>query len=214
MLFQKIGNITLIQLSDIDSNVYLIGDSIIDSGTGFNFTRLRGVLRVLKKDLDGIKQIINTHGHFDHIGGNGYFMNAKISIHKLDAPIIEKGDIELSAADFFDGKLHPRNVDRKLDDGDKISTGNMDLEVIHTPGHTSGSVCFYSKKDKILFSGDTIFADGVGRTDFINSDPKALLNSLEKINKLDIKKILPGHGQVFDKKDLSTVVKNVSENFF
>lgn len=214
MLFQELDNIVLIQLSDMDSNVYLIGDTIIDSGTGFNFTRLRDVLRVLKKDLKDIKQIINTHGHFDHIGGNGYFMNAKVFIHKLDAPIIEKGDTELSAADFFDGKLHPRNVENKLNDGDRITTKNMDLEVIHTPGHTNGSICLYNEKDKILFSGDTVFANGVGRTDFINSDPKALAESLERISKLDVKKILPGHGPVFDKKNISAVMKNVNDDFF
>ena len=214
MLFQKLGDIVLIQLSDMDSNIYLVGDTVIDSGTGFNFTRLRDVMRILKKEMEDIKQVVNTHGHFDHIGGNGYFTEARVLIHKSDAHIIENADIEQSAADFFDGKLHPRKVDRKLEDGDIIKIGGMEIEVIHTPGHTPGSVCLYDKKGKLLFSGDMVFADGVGRTDFINSEPEVLQKSLEKISGLDIKKILPGHGPVFDKANLNKVIKTVSEDFF
>ncbi len=188
----KIGDITLIQLSDIDSNIYLRGNSIIDSGTGFNSMRLHSVLKMQNTDLDKIKQVINTHGHFDHIGGNGYFYNAKILVHEKDAPIIESGDLEKSNAGFFGGRLKPRRVDRKLNDGDILENG---LKVIHTPGHSPGSICLYDGKERILFSGDTVFSDGVGRTDLPGGDPQALNESLEKLSKLKIEKILPGHGE-------------------
>ena len=188
----KIGDITLIRLSDIDSNIYLTDDTIIDSGTGFNFMRLHSVLRMLNTDLEKIKQVINTHGHFDHIGGNGYFYNAKILIHENDAAILEAGDLERSNASFFEGKLKPKKVDRKLKEGDVVDNG---LKVIHTPGHSPGSICLYDEKRKILFSGDTLFSDGVGRTDLAGGDPQALRESLENLRKLKIEKILPGHGE-------------------
>jgi glyoxylase-like metal-dependent hydrolase (beta-lactamase superfamily II) len=195
MVMKRIGDVVLIQLSDTDSNIYMAGDTIIDSGTGFNFTRLYTIMKILKKGFDDIKQVINTHAHFDHVGGNAYFLNAKILIHELGASVLETGDIKRSWADFFDGKLKPRKVDIKLKENDKVNVNEMELEVIHTPGHTPDSICLLDKKQGILFSGDTIFADGVGRTDLIGGDTDALGKSLEKISKLDIQKILPGHGE-------------------
>jgi glyoxylase-like metal-dependent hydrolase (beta-lactamase superfamily II) len=193
-MIKRIGDIVLIQLSDIDSNIYVIGDTVIDSGTGFNFTRLMMLLRTLKRSLGDFKQVINTHGHFDHIGGNGYFLNAKVLMHESDAPILEKGDMKMSMADFFEGKLAPKKVDQKLKDGDRLKVGNREFEVIHTPGHSPGSICLYSQKEKLLISGDTLFADGVGRTDTPGGDEEALGASLERLSKLSVEKILPGHG--------------------
>lgn len=212
-MLKRIGKVVVIQLSDIDSNIYVIGDTIIDSGTGFNFTRLRDLLQVLKKEMKDIKQIINTHGHFDHIGGNGYFLNAKIAIHKSDADIIERGDESLAAADFFDGKLSPHPVDRKLEHGDKILAGGIELEVVHSPGHTHGSICLFARTEGLLMSGDLIFKNGIGRTDFANSDPTLMAASLEKVKALPVKHVLPGHGEVFDKETLERVVE-MSEDYF
>lgn len=206
-MIKRIGNVVLIRLSDIDSNIYRIGDTVIDSGTGFNFTRLRDLFRVLKMEMSEVKQIINTHGHFDHCGGNGYFLNAKVAIHKSDAEIIEKAQEGLAAADFFDGKMYPRPVERKLEHGDKIQAGGMELEVIHTPGHTHGSICLLAKKEGLLFTGDLVFKSGIGRTDFENSDPNLMVSSLDKIKTLTVKHVLPGHGEEFDSKTLKGIVE-------
>jgi hydroxyacylglutathione hydrolase len=192
MFVKKIGDIIAIQLSDIDSNIYIIGDTVIDTGTGFNFTRLYDFLKRFKISFEDIKWVINTHAHFDHIGGNGYFYNAKIAIHELDAPVLEMGDAEKSNAAFFNGKIRPMKVEKKLKDKDLING----LKVIHTPGHSPGSICLYDEKKKILFSGDTIFADGVGRTDILGGNEDDLINSLEKIEKLDVKILMPGHGEL------------------
>jgi hydroxyacylglutathione hydrolase len=194
-MIKRIGDIVLISLSDMDSNIYVIGDMVIDSGTGFNFTRLRDIFRVLKREMKDVKQVVNTHGHFDHIGGNGYFLNAKVAIHEADAPILENGDREMSTAEFFDGQLNPRKPDRILKDGDRLNPDRMELEVLHTPGHTPGSICLYDRKKKLLFTGDTVFSNGVGRTDTPGGDPALLEKSLGRIMNLDVETILPGHGE-------------------
>jgi hydroxyacylglutathione hydrolase len=193
---KKMGNVTLIQLSDIDSNIYIMGDTVIDSGTGFNFTRLYQLLKMLRIELKDIKHIVNTHGHFDHIGGNGYFIEADIAIHDSDASVVEKGDIKMSYADFFDGRLNPREVRTRLKEGDTVSAGGMELEVIHTPGHTPGSICLYDRKSGTLFTGDTVFSDGIGRTDMPGGNDEHLQASLEKISGLQVRRMLPGHGEV------------------
>lgn len=198
-MIKKIGdNIVLIQLSDIDSNIYVLGDTVIDTGTGFNFTRMYATMKAFKMDPKAIRHVVNTHGHFDHIGGNGYFINADVAIHEDDAGIIEKGDIERSYADFFDGRLSPREVERKLKEGDVIEAQGFELEIVHTPGHTPGSICLIDRKQGVMFSGDTLFSDGVGRTDMPGGDPEALEKSLQKILGIveDVNTILPGHGEI------------------
>jgi glyoxylase-like metal-dependent hydrolase (beta-lactamase superfamily II) len=192
-LITKINEkIMLIHLSDLDSNIYLIGkDTIIDSGTGSNFVRLYDIFKRMKLDFDYIKNIINTHMHWDHIGGNGFFSNAKIHIHEKDAPVLEKGDSELSNAPYFNGRMKPMKVAVKLKEGDEI----LGFKVIHTPGHTQGSICLFEPKERILISGDTIFADGVGRVDLPGGSAEDMEKSLEKLASMKIEKILPGHGE-------------------
>ncbi|MBI4019928.1 MAG: MBL fold metallo-hydrolase [Candidatus Aenigmarchaeota archaeon] len=190
-MLKRLGDVILLQLSENDSNIYIVGDVVIDSGTGFNFTRMYQILRIIKKDPKAITHVINTHGHFNHVGGNGYFLNAKVAIHELEAAILEGGDEKKSMADFFDGRLKPRKVDMKLRDGDMIGG----LRVVHTPGHSPGSICLYNPKDKGIFTGDTLFSDGVGDSEIDGGDPDALAASLEKLSRLDVQKIFPGHGE-------------------
>lgn len=198
-MIKKLGDVVLIQLSDMDSNIYIIGDTVIDSGTGLNFTRMQDMLRVMGKKLDGFRQVINTHEHFDHIGGNGFFFGAKIAAHPEAAEVIENADAEMSLVEFFDGNLKPKKVDFKVKEGEKIDAGGLSLEIIYTPGHTPGSICLYDRKTATLFSGDTVFADGVGRTDTPGGDAAALQASLEKLANLKIERILPGHGRTIEK---------------
>jgi len=208
MGIKKFGNITMVQLSDMDSNIFVIGDTVIDSGTGFNFTRLYSVVKMLKMGFGDIKKVINTHAHFDHIGGNAYFIKADIAVHELDAEVVEKGDSDKSWADYFNGKLKPMPVKFKLKEGDKIDVGGMELEVLHTPGHTPGSICLYDKKDKILFSGDTIFSDGIGRTDTPGGNEDQLFQSLDRVMALEINTLLPGHGD-WIKENASAALKEM-----
>ncbi len=192
---KRVGNVAVIRLSDLDSNIYVIGDTVIDSGTGFNFTRLYQALKILKLGIKDIRHIVNTHAHFDHIGGNGYLVGAKVSIHERDANIVENGDVKLSYADYYDGKLSPMEVNTRLREGDKIAAGDMELEVLHTPGHTPGSICLYDSKSQTLFSGDTIFSDGIGRTDMPGGNEAELNASLERLSALMVRRFFPGHGE-------------------
>lgn len=191
-----------------DSNIYLFRDGkeglIIDTGTGiyshiyFEVFEKEGYLDSLEKVM-----ILNTHEHFDHIGGNRKFKEllekrsivVKFSSHKIAANIIEMGDDYVILSYAYGKRFIPHMVDVKLDDGDIIEIGSKKLEVIHTPGHTAGSICVYEPEEKIIFTGDTLFKGTVGRTDLPTGSFEELMESLNKIRGLDISIALPGHGK-------------------
>jgi len=149
------------------------------------------VKNFLRKNGYAPEFIINTHGHGDHIAQNGNF-NCPIYIHKLDKDFLTDTDKNLSS--FFLFRVKSPEAARLLEDGDRISLGNISFEVMHTPGHTPGSVSL--KLDGIIFTGDTLFNGGVGRTDFAYGDEEALLRSIrEKLLVFsDDTVIYPGHG--------------------
>ncbi len=189
-------DITLISLRGIESNMYLVGkELLIDTGTGSQPAALSHALGKAGVSFDDIRQIVLTHAHFDHIGGVGLFEGATVAAHKIDSAVVESGDGYASEASAFSMSLKPRKVDVKLTNGDLVNSGDIELEVIHTPGHTRGSICLFDAKRGILFSGDTVFADGFGRVDLRGGDMGDMKNSLARLSKLDIKKILPGHGE-------------------
>ncbi|MEM5835271.1 MAG: MBL fold metallo-hydrolase, partial [Candidatus Aenigmatarchaeota archaeon] len=178
-----------------DSNIYLIDNEVlVDTGTGIFFNEIKEELENLKIDLKGIHTIVNTHCHFDHSGGDKNFRDlckAEIAIHEEDKEALETGEGTL--AELFGKKQKTVTVDRVLREGDKIKTKNFKFVVISTPGHTKGSICLYEKNKKILISGDTLFADSVGRTDFPTGDRESLIKSLKKLSKLNITYLFPGH---------------------
>ena len=120
-----------------------------------------------------------------------FFPDAKIAIHKLDAISVRNEDTLGTSMSAFEGADNSR-VDIELEDGDEIA----DFKVIHTPGHTSGGICLWDGKN--LISGDTIFAGGgVGRMD-IGGNYDDMKNSVEKLTKLDVRNIYPGHGPIVE----------------
>lgn len=151
--------------------------------------------RIIKKTLDkeGLDPefIINTHGHGDHIADNGYF-GRPIYIHRLDKDFLTDPDKNMSRFLFFN--IRSPEASRLLEDGDKINLGSLSLEIIHTPGHTPGSISI--KVGGILLTGDTLFKDAVGRTDLEYGDEEALMRSIrEKLLIFsDDTPIHPGHG--------------------
>lgn len=173
-----------------DSNAYLIDakrKTLVDAG----IDGLR-VLKSIPRDLD---LIILTHCHYDHIAAVPEIVKAtgaQVAMHEKDIQLI-KSD-RMSGSMLFGEKLPPVNVDIQLKGGESIDLGDISLEVLHTPGHTPGSICLYEKKEKVLFTGDTVFEGGsFGRTD-LGGDSGHIISSLLALTKLDVDVLYPGHG--------------------
>jgi len=183
------------------SNCFLLRGSkqtaLIDSSASGNATALQRFLLEQKVSLSAIDLILHTHGHADHIGCDALFPKAKIAMHVLDAEKINGNNADFACAHFFPGTLLPK-VSLFLKDKQTIDLGNLQLRVLHTPGHTVGSVCFLEEKQGLLFSGDTLFAEGIGRTDFPTGSEEELTASLKKLLKISFKVLLPGHGLVLE----------------
>ena len=140
--------------------------------------------------------IINTHGHIDHIGCNDKF-GVPVYIHSLDLAMLNDPKLNLSHL-LQPRPSHIQSQVKVIEDKEKIELGLIQLEVMHTPGHTPGGICLLLKKpqNNILFSGDTLFYQGVGRTDFPGADEGQLIKSIrEKLFKLPEDTVIyPGHG--------------------
>ena len=153
------------------------------------------ILAACEKEGLNILYIVNTHGHPDHVCGNKRLRDAtgaKIVMHTADVDFFGQKQVE----QFFSQLGLPASppVDIRVVENDTIAFGREALVVIHTPGHTPGGICLYSKPN--LFTGDTLFAGGVGRTDFPGGSTQQLLNSIkERLLALPPETIVwPGHG--------------------
>ncbi|HII05928.1 MAG TPA: MBL fold metallo-hydrolase [Methanotrichaceae archaeon] len=184
--------------SPFDGNVYLILDEIpvlIDAGMDPEPT-----IRNIKKLIDPqkIEMIILTHSHHDHSGGVPRLKEvtgAKVMIHEDEAGSL--GDDMATVAYLF-GRSAPKiEADGTLSEGDVIDLGEWKLEVIHTPGHSPGGICLYEPRAKVLFSGDTVFPHGnIGRTDLFAGKDADLIRSIERLTKLEVEVLYPGHMEI------------------
>jgi len=149
------------------------------------------IKRIIERERLAPELIINTHGHYDHIGANGS-LSLPAAIHAADIDCLTDPERNLSGM-FLSPATAPAAV-RMLNDGDVLEIGTIRLTVIHTPGHSPGSICLLAKE--LIFTGDTLFAGGVGRTDFPGGDEDILFASIR--NRLltlpDELPIHPGHG--------------------
>ncbi len=143
-----------------------------------------------------IRHILLTHCHFDHVSGSDELRErtgAQVSIHSLDRPGLNDPMRNMSGP-FRQKPITGRHVDLELDECSTIAIGNLVVKVLHTPGHTPGSCCFWVGDD--LFTGDTLFRGGYGNTGFPGGDMQALMLSMARLLSMDEHiAIYPGHGQ-------------------
>ena len=178
-----------------DENCYVVSD---DTGEGVVIDpggMAKEILAYIREKKLSIQAVLDTHGHCDHIGENDAIRDetgAPLYIHKADAPMLS--DMRLNLSAFMGFKALSRPAEHLLLEGDKISFGQSELEVIHTPGHTVGGVCFVG--DGVVFTGDTLFAGSIGRSDFPGGSEVELIGNIKKklLALPDEMKVYSGHG--------------------
>lgn len=190
-------SIKIIQVGPIDVNCYILKDDNSSAGLvidpGGNPERIMPY--IVENGID-VKMIVNTHGHWDHIGAVDELrelLEVKLAIHRQDADMLTSARGNLSAFMGANGVMKPAEV--LLENGDTIEFGSCKLKVIHTPGHTVGGICLYDGAD-VLFSGDTLFYGSVGRTDFPGGSMQELIKSIRNSLAVvaDSAVVYPGHG--------------------
>lgn len=188
--------IKTVVVGPLDVNCYILGcedtkeAAIIDPGDNAD-----EIIKVIHEEGLNPGFIINTHAHFDHVGGVKTIQNHfKIDffLHKEDLFLID--NVSEQAAAFGLNPIPKPEVDKFVNNGDKISLGNKFINVIHTPGHSPGCVCYHI--DNNVFVGDTMFAGSIGRTDLPGGSYETLINSIkERLFPLgDGTIVYPGHG--------------------
>ena len=190
-------DIKVITSSSLGTNMYLLTDKATGKQAIVDCPPVRTrQLEFLQENVsDGLAYILLTHGHFDHILGLGDVLEnfgGKIVIHANDADCLH--DREKALCRWEPAKALQYHADLTVAEGDEIRLGESVLKVLHTPGHTEGSVCYLC--DDVLFSGDTLFRETCGRVDFPGGDARKMQNSLQRLSGLaDELRVLPGHNE-------------------
>ena len=189
--------ITNLPSGALQANTYLAVDEKTNEGFIVDPGSYNKVLTREVRDNDvNIKYIILTHGHSDHICGvnehKAEFPDAKIVAYKDEEAMLENPNLNQSPG--F-GVPYSTKADILVSDGDELKVGDVTLKFIHTPGHTEGGMCIYVKEAKALFSGDTLFRQSIGSTDFPGGSYKEIMDSIRKKLFLlpDDTNVFPGH---------------------
>ena len=160
---------------------------------------IEDILAILNKHRLMVKQIVITHAHIDHVGGATKLKRATgapILLNQNDSALLKMLDVQ--AAWLGMATPGPVQIDQSLGNGDKVTAGSLSADVLHTPGHTEGSICLYFAPEKKLIAGDTLFAGSIGRTDLPGGSYKKIVESLhERVLALpDETVVVPGHGEL------------------
>jgi len=185
-----------ITVGPLMENAYLLGDkktkesAIIDPGD-----EAKKIIGTLEKHSLKCKYILLTHAHVDHVAGVkelAAVTGADVLMHKADSLLLKAAPIQ-AVAFGIRPFIAPR-IAKYIEDGEIIQVGNISVRVIHTPGHSPGSVCFLA--ENVIFAGDTLFQSSIGRTDIPGGDYEALIEGVRKkiFTLPDDTEVLPGHG--------------------
>ncbi len=183
--------VKIISVGDFSANCYIVSlglDAfIVDPGDDGD-----ELMTYVKSNELNLLFVLNTHGHCDHIGANDSF-DSPLFIHKDDESFLNDPNMNLSG--IVGRSFKTREASRALTDGDRIEFCDKHIDVIHTPGHTPGSCCFFI--EDCLFSGDTLFKETIGRTDLPSGDGRQIMISINsKLKELpDNVRLYPGHGE-------------------
>jgi glyoxylase-like metal-dependent hydrolase (beta-lactamase superfamily II) len=188
----------ILPVGPLQCNCSVIGDEasreamVIDPGD-----EVEEVLALVKKHGLEVKQIVITHAHIDHVGGAmklRRLTGAPVLLNQNDSALLKMLDVQ--AAWVGMAPPEPVEIDQNLADGDTLRAGGLSGSVLHTPGHTEGSVCLYFPAQSKLIAGDTLFAGSIGRTDLPGGSLEKILRSLhQRVLALpDDTLVIPGHG--------------------
>jgi glyoxylase-like metal-dependent hydrolase (beta-lactamase superfamily II) len=179
----------------VATNVYVLGDEATREAIAIDTARpcVPWITQALLEHGWQLRLIVSSHGHWDHIGDNAdvaKHTGADIAVHPLDRERLVHPDPL-----FAPFEIPPSVPAVDLAEGGRITFGSIDLEVLHTPGHTEGSVCLLARDAGVLLSGDTLFAGAWGRVDLPGGSPEQMVESIRRLRLLEATlRVLPGHG--------------------
>jgi hydroxyacylglutathione hydrolase len=202
----------ILPVGPLQCNCSIIGDEatldamVIDPGDNID-----DVLTLIRKHNLQVKQIVITHAHIDHVGGAMKLRaatGAPILLNQNDYALLKMLDLQAAWIGVADpGKVE---IDRSVSTGETVSAGSHTAQILHTPGHTEGSICLYFEAEKKLIAGDTLFAGSIGRTDLPGGSTEKIMRSLHDtvLALPDETVVIPGHGE------LTTIGKERESNPF
>ena len=204
-----------VQITNLDKLTYagnLENLTGIDQRSNYRF--IKGDIcdsRLVDQIMPDIDVVVNTHEHFDHIGANRYFQeHAVIAAHRFAATKMAFDDRYVTLYKSGDANDITMHVHLWLENMSRIDLGNFALDMIHTPGHTSGSICVYEPDKKFMFTGDTLFAGGLLPVIAESGSIGDYINSLKSLQTRQIREIYPGHGEVSlePERDIAHAIEN------
>jgi len=190
----------ILPVGPLQCNCSIIGDEttheamVIDPGDDID-----DVLALIRKHNLQVKQIVITHAHIDHVGGAMKLRaatGAPILLNQNDYALLKMLDMQATWVGMpSPGKV---KIDRSISTGETVTAGSLTAQILHTPGHTEGSICLYFEPEKKLIAGDTLFAGSIGRTDLPGGSMQKILHSLHDtvLALPDETVVVPGHGEL------------------